>query len=222
MIKKKKNEAQLFRKRCIKILITLAVLLVIIAIVNLLCIYLWDVHFYDKDGKRTTYEPYLTLDLIVLGIALMVFDYPAEGVMLTIAFLYCITGCQSLEETLDGFANKGVIAVCLLCIVAKGINETKSLDSIFKFVLGNSKNIMMGMLRLCALAIVFSAFLNNTPLVALLIPLIESWCITNGLPKQVFLIPLSIMSILGGGCSQIGSSVNIIAISKAEDDDRWK
>lgn len=74
----------------------------------------------------------------------MVFDYPPEVVMLSLAFLYYIAGCQSLSETLNGFANKGVIAVCLLCIVAKGINETKSLDSIFKFVLGSSKNIIIG------------------------------------------------------------------------------
>lgn len=105
--------------------------------------------------------------------------------------------------------------------MAKGINETKSLDGIFKFVLGSSKSIILGQLRLYILAIVFSAFINNTPLVAILIPLIESWCITNEMPKKAFLIPLSIMSILGGGCSQIGSSVNIIAINKAEDDSRW-
>ncbi len=145
----------------------------------------------------------------------MVFDYPPEAVMLCVAFLYYITQCQTLQQTLSGFASSGVISVCLLCIVAKGINETKSLDGIFKYVLGSSKNIILGQLRLYVLAIVFSAFINNTPLVALLIPLIESWCITNNMPKQVFLIPLSIMSILGGGCSHIGSSVNIIAINKA-------
>lgn len=74
----------------------------------------------------------------------MVFDYPPEVVMLSLAFLYFVTGCQTLPETLSGFANKGVIAVCLLCIVAKGINETKSLDGIFKFVLGSSKNMLLG------------------------------------------------------------------------------
>ena len=69
-MRKKKKEKTKRKSHLIKVLITLAVLLVIVAILDILLIVVWDVHFYksgDKSKGRATYEPYVTVDLIILG-----------------------------------------------------------------------------------------------------------------------------------------------------------
>ena len=64
---------------------------------------------------------------------------------------------------------------------------------------------------------ILSAFVNNTALVGIFIPLIESWCLTNALPVRAFLLPLSITSILGGACTYIGSTVSLIGFQLAKE-----
>ena len=72
----------------------MAITAVILLILDFLCIYVFDIEFKNPDtGELTTYEPYLTVDLIILGIVLMVFDIPREAVMLSVDFLYLITRC---------------------------------------------------------------------------------------------------------------------------------
>ena len=72
----------------------MAITAVILLILDILCIYVFDIEFRNPDTNEiTTYQPYLTVDLIILGIVLMVFDIPPEAVMLSVDFLYLITRC---------------------------------------------------------------------------------------------------------------------------------
>ena len=174
-------------------------------------------HFQNPEsGKKQTYQPYVTVDLIILGIVLMVYDLPAEAVMLVIDFLYLITGCLSFEDAVAGFGNTGVLTVVFLSIVSSGLNETKALDQILKVIMGNSKSIFFGLLRLTLTVFILGIFVSNTALVSLMIPIVEGWCLTRDLPVRAFLMPISIATIMGGCCSYIGSSVNIIIIDLAQ------
>lgn len=66
----------------------------ILLILDFLCIYVFNLEFKNPNTQEvTTYQPYLTVDLIILGIVLMVFDLPPEAVMLSVDFLYLITRC---------------------------------------------------------------------------------------------------------------------------------
>ncbi len=92
--------------------------------------------------------------------------------MLSVDFLYLITRCQTFEQTTVGFANTGVLTVVFLSIAAEGMNETRALDVLLKLMLGNSKSVSTGQFRLLLIVFVLSAFVNNTALVGLFIPLI--------------------------------------------------
>lgn len=82
-------------------------------------------------------------------------------------------------------------------------------------ILGETKSIIGALLKICSCVFILSIFLSNTAIVAIMIPIIEGWCITRKLPPKVFLMPLSVATIMGGSCSYIGSSVNIIAMDQA-------
>ncbi len=199
-----------------KILIASGITALILLILDLLCIYVFDLKFYSPSGKLQTYQPYLTTDLIIMGIVLMVFDLPAEAVMIVVDFLYLITGCLNFEEAVDGFGNKGVLTVVFISIVSAGLNETKALDTLVKPILGNTRSIFVGLLRLTITVFILGIFVSNTALVSLMIPIVEGWCLTRDLPVRAFLMPISIATILGGCCSYVGSSVNIIIIDLAQ------
>lgn len=123
---------------------------------------------------------------------------------------------------MNGFANTGVLTVVFLSIAAEGMNETKAMDALLKALLGNSSSVFVGQLRLLITVFILSAFVNNTALVGLFIPLIESWCLTNRLPIRAFLIPMSLTSILGGSCTYIGSTVNLIGFQLATENPHYR
>ena len=121
-----------------KILIAVAITSLILLILDLLCIYVWDIHFKNPEtGEKLSYQPYLTVDLIIIGIVLMVLDMPAEATLLVIDFLYLVTGCLSFSEAVAGFGNTGVLTIVFISIVSAGINETKVLDLLLKVIMGS-------------------------------------------------------------------------------------
>lgn len=106
--------------------------------------------------------------------------------------------------------NEGLLTVGMLFVVAAGLTETGALRLITDRVLGRPTTIKVAQLRLMLPVIGISAFLNNTPVVAMFIPVVREWCRRTGLsPSQLF-IPLSYASILGGVCTLIGTSTNLV------------
>ena len=108
-----------------------------------------------------------------------------------------------------------------------GISETGCLDALFQVVLGNPQSTGSAMVRMMLPVTILSAFMNNTPVVAIMIPIVKVWCQRSHLsPGQVgFLIsvvgtvqmhffqlyiPLSFASMLGGTCTLIGTSTNLV------------
>ena len=81
--------------------------------------------------------------------------------------------------------------------------------------MGNSKSIFFGLLRLVITCFILGAFVSNTALVSLMIPIVEGWCLTRDLPVRAFLMPVAMATIMGGSCTAIGSSTNIIIIDLA-------
>ena len=77
-------------------------------------------------------------------------------------------------------------------------------------ILGRSRSPFLGLIRMMLPCMVLSAFLNNTPIVALLVPVIISWCRRTGIPIKKMLMPLSISAVLGGTITLIGTSTNLV------------
>lgn len=119
-------------------------------------------------------------------------------------------GVVSTEDALSGFNNPGVLAVGSLFIVIKGVERSRLADRAAKHVFGLRTSFNAGLLRLMGLAFVLSAFLNNTPVVALLIPVTKDWALTRGFSASLLLMPLSFACIFGGLVTIIGTSTNLV------------
>src|SRR3990167_9817964 len=87
---------------------------------------------------------------------------------------------------------------------------------VVKYILRNPKSILSAQIRLLVPVAFFSAFVNNTPLVALMIPVVQNWSGSCGLNVSKLLMPLSYAAIMGGTCTIIGTSTNIIVQGLAQ------
>ena len=115
-----------------------------------------------------------------------------------------------ISDGLKGFSNKGLLTVACLFVVAAGISNTGALDYYMSKALGTPRTTADAQLRLMVPIAAVSAFLNNTPVVAIMIPIVQKWARKCKIaPAQLF-IPLSFASILGGTCTLIGTSTNLV------------
>jgi len=111
---------------------------------------------------------------------------------------------------LNGFSNEGMLTVAALYVVAAGLKETGAIQYVVQKVMGSANTVRASQLRIMSPVMVMSAFFNNTPIVAAFIPALEKWSRRTGIPVSKILIPLSYAAILGGTCTLIGTSTNLI------------
>lgn len=158
-------------------------------------------------------EIIIVLVAIVLMIFLLVKEYLRPGLILfSVVVVFLAAGILTPQEVLAGFSNKGMITVALLFLVSEGIRRSDCLTPIMKrlFPSKEKSTIRRGHFAIMTTVASISAFLNNTPIVVIFIPHIKAWCKRVGLPLKKFLIPLSYAAILGGMCTLIGTSTNLV------------
>jgi len=120
------------------------------------------------------------------------------------------SGVLELGDALGGLANEGVVTIAALFIVAAGLRETGALRMLTDRMLGHSTSARTAQHRIVWPTAFFSLFFNNTPLVALLLPVVDDWARRYQITAGRLLMPLSFASILGGSCTLIGTSTNLI------------
>jgi len=122
-----------------------------------------------------------------------------------------ITGLLSPREAVAGFANPAVITVAAMFVVSRGLMRTGGVEFLGRQVIRVAKkNITAALALILVVVALASAFINNTPVVILFIPVVMAMCCELGLSPSKFLIPVSYASILAGTCTLIGTSTNII------------
>jgi len=121
-----------------------------------------------------------------------------------------LTRVLPLEAALAGFANQGVITVGMLYVVVAGLRETGGVHWLGRRLFGTARNLRAATWRLTLPVAALSAFLNNTPVVAMLIPAVRDGGRASGIPASKLLIPLSYAAILGGTITLIGTSTNLV------------
>lgn len=124
--------------------------------------------------------------------------------------LVLVTGIVSPEQALSGLANEGMVTVGVLYIVVSGFRETGGINWIVQSVLGIPKSLKQAQLKIMAPVAFMSAFLNNTPIVAIFIPAIDDWAKRYNLSVSKLMLPLSYAAIAGGTCTLIGTSTNLV------------
>ncbi|CDF36137.1 unnamed protein product [Chondrus crispus] len=113
-------------------------------------------------------------------------------------------------EAVEGFSNTGVLSVAILFVVAEGIQRTSILVPIFRVLLGKPRFLWEAQLRVMFPVGIISAFLNNTPVVAMLIPVVQSWSRRSSFAISRLLMPLNNAAILGGTITLLGTSTNLV------------
>jgi di/tricarboxylate transporter len=114
------------------------------------------------------------------------------------------------RDTAAMFGNEALLTVGALYVVAAGLTETGALSLIAERLLGRPKSVTVAQLRMMLPVTVTSGFLNNTPVVAMFLPAITDWCKRNRVASSKLLMPLSYAAILGGTCTLIGTSTNLV------------
>lgn len=121
-----------------------------------------------------------------------------------------LAGIIDLETALAGFSNEAVLTIGLLFVLAALLRTSGALDIVASRLLPDTGSLRRGLLRFMIPTAAVSAVLNNTPVVALLLPAVTSWADRNGFSPTKVLIPLSYAAIVGGTCTLIGTSTNLV------------
>ena len=160
-----------------------------------------------------TFDFYYTISLFVLLTFLLIREiFPPEISIFSVLLLLLIGDVITVKEAFSGFSNEGMLTIGLLFAISGALQSTGVLNSFTNYVLKGSrqKGIKNALFRLLFPLAILSGFLNNTPIVAMIISPLKRWCEQNNLPVSKFLIPVSYATILGGMCTLIGTSTNLI------------
>jgi di/tricarboxylate transporter len=125
--------------------------------------------------------------------------------------LLVLTRVLTPAEAFAGLASPTIITIALLLVVSQGVIETGLIHWIGGSLLGRSRNVSWAQIRLMAPVAALSAFINNTPLVAMCIPLVEDFSRRTRISPGKLFIPLAFAGTLGGVCTLIGTSTNLVA-----------
>jgi di/tricarboxylate transporter len=157
------------------------------------------------------WEAWLTLAVVMGCFAMMAFTRISSDIIMSAGLtLLLVTGVLLPGEALAGFSNQGMLTVAVLYVVVSGLTETGAVNWIVQNILGRPHSIRQAQARLMTPAAILSAFLNNTPVVAVFVPAVKVWAQRNNLSLSKLLIPLSYASIAGGTCTLIGTSTNLV------------
>nr|MBR2110408.1 SLC13/DASS family transporter [Alistipes sp.] len=159
------------------------------------------------------FDKYIVLVAIIVMVGLLIKDKMRPGILLfSVVVIFMSAGILTPTEALAGFSNKGMITVGLLFLVSEGVRRSDALGAIMKWIFPSKErsSVAKGIAYIMGFVASASAFLNNTPIVVIFIPHIKAWAKRVGLPLKKFLIPLSYAAILGGMCTLIGTSTNLV------------
>ena len=154
---------------------------------------------------------WFTIVVVLLLFAAMIFSKLRVDIifLLGMCALY-LSGVLDLKTAFGGFSSASVIIIAVLYAVIAGLNYTGVLNWVVKHMMGSPKTVSRAILRTMFPVALLSSFLTNTTVVALFIDVIKIWSKKLGISPSKLLIPLSYASGLGGACTLLGTSTNLI------------
>ncbi|MGP1273243.1 MAG: SLC13 family permease [Phycisphaerales bacterium] len=157
------------------------------------------------------WQGWVTIGVIGLMVAVLIRGrFGPDVVVVGAAAALVFLGILTPQEALDGMANPGMATVAVLYVVVCGLTETGAVRWLGAYLLGRPRTQMGGLVRLTVPVVALSGFVNNTPIVAMMIPALRDWARQRGWSASTFMMPLSYAAILGGTCTLIGTSTNLV------------
>ena len=137
---------------------------------------------------------------------------------LALAFsLFPFDGCGP-AELFSGFGHEALIAVCALMVLGQGLVRTGALEPVGRLLSRFwGKLPFLAFAATLVIAAVLSAFVNNTPVVVLLLPILISVCARTATSPSGVLMPMGLATLVGGTATTIGTSTNLLVVSIAAD-----
>ncbi|CAD5954377.1 putative transporter sll0640 [Planktothrix tepida] len=155
----------------------------------------------------------LTLSIVVLALIAFIFEWlPVDLTALTVTVVLMILKLVTPDEGISGFGNSATITVMAMFILSAGITKTGVVQTVRDGLVkwgGKTANQQIFVMGLIVGPI--TAFINNTAVVAIFLPIIEDWCRKQKISPSKLLIPLSYVTVLGGMITVIGTSTNVLA-----------
>jgi len=126
--------------------------------------------------------------------------------------LLMLGGVVDIDHAVQGFASTAVLMLGGLFIIAGGLERTGAFQMFAQRLLGHPKTLATAQWRLMVPVSLLSGFMNNTPIVAICLPIVRDWSRRLGLSPSHLFMPLSFAAILGGKLTLIGTATNIIVM----------
>jgi di/tricarboxylate transporter len=158
-----------------------------------------------------SWEAWFVLFVVVGVLVVLIRDVASPSATMVAAMVVVlVAGIITPEQALVGFSNPAPITVAALYVLARAVEKTGALTPLVRRQLGPGENQRGALARLVLPTAAASSFLNNTPIVAMLLPQVQTWCEERGVSPSRFLMPLSFAALLGGVVTLIGTSTNIV------------
>ncbi|HZD05296.1 MAG TPA: SLC13 family permease, partial [Longimicrobiales bacterium] len=165
-----------------------------------------------------TPDAWLTLGTLAGVLVLLVREAaPPALVILGADVLLLVTGVIDAHQALAGFSNPAPFTVAALYVVARSVEKTGALQPLLGAAMGGRRSSGRALGRLLVPVAATSAFLNNTPVVAMAAPQVGAWARRRGWSPSAFLMPLSFAAILGGMVTVIGTSTTLVVSGLLEE-----
>ncbi len=164
-----------------------------------------------------TADAWITIAVIGVVLVSLIRDVASPATVVfggSVALL--AAGVIDAGQAFSGFSNPGPITVAALYVLAAAVDKTGALGPLMRKTLGERGVIRRPLLRLLGPTVAASAFLNNTPIVAMLTPQVTAWAERRHISPSKFLMPLSFGAILGGVVTVIGTSTNLVVSGQME------
>ncbi len=159
---------------------------------------------------------FVAVVIVVMLAVLATGRIATDLVMLGVVGLFVATRVITVEQAFRGFATTGLLTVAFLYVVATGLHETGGMTLLTSKLIGRPRTPLVAQARLMLPVMGVSAVLNNTPVVAAFLPVVRAIARTARVPASRLFMPLSFAAILGGVCTLIGTSTNLVVFALIE------